>query len=145
MNTASSHPAFQSIGIITIIIFSICPVFRSSATSILLLLVFPPATPRSNNPVNLLSNHVANNTEHRQSRRNTEEPSQISLDILSRDPDVHTPHSGDDVHRQDNRSQDREFAQHVSVLLRALVHADVDLRHVVAVSAGEESVNTVVS
>jgi hypothetical protein len=94
----------------------------------------------SNNPINPLRNKVARETETKQTSRNAPEPDQIALVLLTRHPDVHAPHASDDVHGQDDGSEDGEFAENVGGLLGALVHADVDLGEVVAVGAGEEAV-----
>lgn len=55
------------------------------------------------------------------------------MHILSGYHYVHTPHTRDDIHRQNDCAQNGELAQHISCLLLALVHADVDLCQVVRV------------
>ena len=59
---------------------------------------------------------------------------------LPRNVDVHTPHACNDIHGQNDRADNSQFAQNIGVLLRALVHADVDLSHVVAVGSAQETV-----
>ena len=61
------------------------------------------------------------------------------FELLSRHINVHAPHTCNDVHREDNGADDGELAQDIGVLLGALVHADVDLGNVVAVSSAEEA------
>lgn len=86
-------------------------------------------------PVNPLRNHVTRQPENDQSRRNAEEPRQVSLVLLPRYPNVHTPHASHNIHGQDDRTEDREFAEDIRCLFRALVHADVNLSEVVGVGA----------
>ena len=62
---------------------------------------------------------------------------------MSRHPYVHAPHTGHDVHGQDDGTEDRKLTEDIGGLLGALVHADVDLGEVVAVGAGEEAVSVV--
>jgi hypothetical protein len=52
---------------------------------------------------------------------------------------VHAPDTGDDVHGQDNRTKDSQFAQYIRSLFLALVHADVDLSEVIAMSARKQA------
>ena len=53
---------------------------------------------------------------------------------------VHTPHTGNNIHRQDNGTKDGEFSQDVSVRFGALVHSNVDLGDVVAVRPAQKTV-----
>ena len=46
-----------------------------------------------------------------------------------------TPHACDDIHWQNDSTQDGELAQYVGSLLLALVHADVDLSEVIGVGS----------
>ena len=85
---------------------------------------------KSNNFVPPFRKQEARHAEDYQARRQTPEPRQ-RLDILSRNEAVHTPETGDDVHGQDDGADDGKFAQDVVGLLRALVHADVDLGEIV--------------
>ena len=101
----------------------------------------PQSTIPSHDPINPLRNKVARNAKREQASGNAPEPSQVALVLLTRHPDVHAPHTGDDVHGQDDGAEDGEFAEDVGGLLGALVHADVDLGEVVAVGAGEEAVS----
>lgn len=107
---------------------------------------FPPSHPslisiytQLNNTINLLRNEKAAKPKRQQPSRQAPEPRQIALVLLARHPDVHAPEAGDDVHGEDDGTEDGEFAEDVGGLLLALVHADVDLGEVVAVGAGEES------
>ena len=58
---------------------------------------------------------------------------------MTRDPDVHSPEAGNDVHGQHDGTEDCELAEDVGSLLLSLVHADVDLCEVIAVGASENS------
>lgn len=49
------------------------------------------------------------------------EPRQ-TIDILARHLDVHTPHTTDDIHGENNSTQYSQLAQNISSLLRALIH-----------------------
>ena len=99
----------------------------------------------SNNTINPLRNKVARESKCEKASGNAPEPRQIALVLLARHPDVHAPHTRDNVHGQDDGAEDGEFAEDVGGLLGALVHADVDLGEVVAVGAGEEAVRVKVS
>lgn len=44
---------------------------------------------------------------------------------------VHTPHTRNNIHGEDDGAQNGELTQHISCLLLALVHANVDLCQVV--------------
>lgn len=90
--------------------------------------------------IHLPGNKITDQTKSDQTSSDTEEPCQIALVLLPRDPDVHTPHSGNDIHRKDDRSEDGEFAQYVGVGLGAFVHSDVDLGDVIAMRSGEETI-----
>jgi hypothetical protein len=92
------------------------------------------------NPVNPLSDEEACDAETEKTSGDAPEPHEIPLILLSRHPDVHSPHTRDDVHGQDDGSEDGELAEDVGGLLGALVHADIDLGEVVAMGAGEEAV-----
>jgi hypothetical protein len=81
----------------------------------------------SNNLVHLLRNKEATEAKRQQTGSQTPEPRQIAFILLTRDPYVHPPETGNDIHWQHDGTQDREFAENVGGLLLALVHADVDL------------------
>ena len=89
--------------------------------------------------VNPLGDEEAGDSESEQAGGDTPEPHEVSLVLLPGHPDVHSPHTRDDVHGQDDGSEDCELAEDVGGLLGALVHANVDLGEVVAVGAGEEA------
>lgn len=91
------------------------------------------------NSVNPLGDEEAGDSESEQAGGDAPEPHEVTLVLLSGNPDVHSPHTRDDVHGQDDGSEDCELAEDVGGLLGALVHADVDLGEVVAVGAGEEA------
>jgi len=95
----------------------------------------PPPLAHSHYPIDLLRNKVTRDAKRRQAGSDAPEPKQVALVRLPGNPDVHAPHTGDDVHGQDDGTQDRQLAEDVGGLLRALVHADVDLGEVVAVSS----------
>lgn len=86
-----------------------------------------PSFPPLNNPINHLSNKKATKPKHQQSSRQTPKPRQIPLILLSGDPHIHAPETGDDVHGEDDGAEDGELAEDVGGLFLALVHADVDL------------------
>lgn len=94
------------------------------------------------NPINPLGDKKAGNAKHQQPRRNAPEPSQAILS-LPRHKHVHAPHTRNDIHGQDNGSQDGELAEYIGGLFLTLVHFDVDLSEVVGVRAGEEAVRWV--
>lgn len=88
---------------------------------------------KSHNLVHSLRDHVAGETEHYEPGSDAPEPGEVVLVRLSRDPNVHPPQARDDVHGQDNGTQDRKLAEDVGRLLCTLVHADVDLGEIVLV------------
>ena len=94
----------------------------------------------SHNPISPPRSVKARKPESQQPSGDTPKPRQIIVNDLTRDVDIHTPHAGDNVHRQDNGAHNGEFAEDVGILFRALVHADVDLGDVVAVGSAEETV-----
>ena len=102
---------------------------------------FDPSIPitYSHNAVNSLRNQVTRTSKRDKPTSDTPEPCQIVLGVLAGNPNVHTPHARDDVHRQHDRTQNRQFAEDIRGLLRALVHADVDLGEVVAVGSTEQT------
>jgi hypothetical protein len=104
------------------------------------IIVTPRNTAVSYNTIHPLRDEVARDAKREQTSSNAPEPSQVALVLLARHPDVHAPHTGNDVHGQDDGSEDCEFAEDVGGLLGAFVHADVDLGEVIAVGAGEEAV-----
>lgn len=67
------------------------------------------------------------------------------IDLLARDLDIHTPHARNDIHRQHNGTKNRQFSENVGGLFLPLVHADVDLREIVGMGAGEEPTRTVMT
>lgn len=75
----------------------------------------------------------------RRSELTAPEPIEV-INVLSRYEDVHTPHSRDNVHWKNNSTQDSQFAQHICCLLLTLVHADVDLREVIRMGTGEQTI-----
>ena len=96
------------------------------------------ARSQSDNPVQQFSNVEAAHAEDEQAGGDAPEPLQIAGVLLAGYPDVHAPQPGDDVHGQHDSAQHGELAEHVGRLLLPLVHADVDLRKVVAVRARED-------
>ena len=52
---------------------------------------------------------------------------------------IHSPHAGDNVHREDNGTQNGELAENVVGLLCTLIHTDVNLSKVVAVCSRKEA------
>jgi hypothetical protein len=56
-----------------------------------------------------------------------------------RDLPIHSPDTSNDIHRQHNGTEDGKLAENVRRLLLALIHPDVDLGQVVAVSARKET------
>lgn len=56
---------------------------------------------------------------------------------------VHTPHTRDDIHRENDCAQNGELTQYIGCLLLPLVHANADLCQVVGVGPREKP--TVVS
>ena len=113
------------------------------------------------NAVHSLRDPVTRQSEHQQAACNGDEPVQIALEFLARDPHVHTPQTGDDIHGKDDlspevsrcfgeqwtwqvrniktyRAEDGELAQHVRRLLLPLVHEDVNVRQVRGVRVAED-------
>lgn len=103
----------------------------------------PQRTVPLHDTVDSLRDEVARDAEREQAGGNAPEPGQVAFVLLARHPDVHAPHTGDDVHGQDDGTEDGELAEDIGGLFGALVHADVDLGEVVAVGAGEEAVSVV--
>jgi hypothetical protein len=93
----------------------------------------------SHNPVRLLRDEITSRAKGYKSCRDAPKPGQVALVLLTRYPNVHAPHAGDDIHGQDDSAYDSQLAENVRVLLRPLVHADVDLSDVVAVGSAEET------
>ncbi len=93
----------------------------------------------SNNPVSLLGNEVTTNTKRKQASSDTPEPRQVALVVLPGHPHVHAPHSRDNVHGQDDCTDNGELAKDVGILFGALIHADVDLGDVVAMCSAEQA------
>lgn len=91
------------------------------------------------NTIHLLCHEVACKAEGYQTSRDRPKPRQIAFNVLAWDPHVHSPHTSDDIHGQNDGTDDRKFAENVGGLLCAFVHADVDLSQVIAVSAGEQA------
>lgn len=91
------------------------------------------------NAVYSLSGDVAAESKEEQSSGDTPEPGEVTLVLLTGHPDVHSPETGDNVHGQDDGTQNSELAENVSSLFLSLVHANVDLREVIAVRSGEDS------
>lgn len=52
---------------------------------------------------------------------------------------IHSPHAGDNVHREDNGTQNGELAENVVGLLCTFVHTDVDLGEIVAVCSRKQA------
>jgi hypothetical protein len=92
------------------------------------------------NTINSFRDEIASNAKRKQASSNAPEPGQIALVLLARHPDVHAPHTSDNVHGQDDGTEDGELAEDVGGLLGALVHTDVDLGKVVTVGTREEAV-----
>jgi hypothetical protein len=93
----------------------------------------------SHDPVRLLRDEITSRAKGDQPSRNAPKPCQVTIILLTRYPNVHAPHAGDDIHGQDDSAYDSQLAENVRVLLRPLVHADVDLSDVVAVGSAEET------
>lgn len=89
-------------------------------------------TPSLHNLVHSLGDYVARQAEEDQPRGETPEPGQ-GLVFLARNKDVHAPQTGDDIHGQDDGTEDGQLAEDIGRLLGALVHADIDLSKVVSV------------
>lgn len=90
----------------------------------------------SYNTIHPLGDPVAAQAKHEQSGCDPKEPREVAFILLPRDPDVHSPETGNDIHRQDDGSEHGELAEDVCGLLLSLVHADVDLGEVVAMRSG---------
>lgn len=99
----------------------------------------PPS--HSNNLIKRLRDKITRQPKRQQPTSNAPKPRQAAFILLPRHPHVHSPQSGNDVHRQNNRSQNSQLAQHVGGLLLSLVHADVDLCEVVAMGSSKDSVS----
>ena len=81
----------------------------------------------SNNFVQPFGSKEAAHPEQEKPSSQTPEPGQVALVLLTRDPDVHTPKTCDNIHWKDDRAQDGELSEDIGGLLLSLVHADVDL------------------
>ena len=93
------------------------------------------------NPIHPLCDEEAGDAKDEQTSRDAPEPDQIVFALTGHE-DVHAPHAGDNIHWQNNCTQDRELAQNIGCLLLALVHADVDLGEVVGMSTREKPEDT---
>lgn len=94
----------------------------------------------SNNPVNPLRNHVADDAKPEQAPCYAPEPGQVALVLLSGHPNVHAPQASDDVHRQHNRAEDSELTKHIGRLFLSRRHSDVDLGKVVGMRPSKNPV-----
>jgi hypothetical protein len=56
---------------------------------------------------------------------------------------VHTPDTSYNVHGQNNRTKNGKLSENVGRLLLTLVHPDVDLSKVIAMSAGKKTTGMV--
>jgi hypothetical protein len=52
---------------------------------------------------------------------------------------IHSPHAGDNVHGEDDGTQNGELAENVVGLLCTLVHTDVNLSKIIAVCSRKET------
>lgn len=99
---------------------------------------FPPRRKHLlHNAVYPLGDEEACKSKQEQARRDAPEPGEVPLVLLARNPYVHAPQTGDDVHWQHDGTEHGELAKDVVGLLGALVHANVDLGEVVLVGPGE--------
>lgn len=96
--------------------------------------------PLSDDTIHPLRNHVASQAKAYQPHSDPDEPCQVALVLLARYPNVHAPETRDDVHGENDGTQNGELAEDVGGKLLALVHTDVDLSEVVAMGACKYSV-----
>lgn len=85
-------------------------------------------TYRSYNFVHPLGDQIARHAEEDQTDSDPREPLQVAFVFLTGHPDVHSPETCYDVHREHDSAQNGQLAENVGSLLLSLVHADVDLR-----------------
>jgi len=90
--------------------------------------------------INPLRDNIRSQNKQQKEPTHTPEPIQIPFISLARHPNVHTPHTSDDVEWQDHGTEDGQFAEDIARLFCALVHGDVELGEVVGVGAGEDAV-----
>lgn len=81
----------------------------------------------SDNLVQPFSGEEAAHSKDEKSCSETPEPCQITLVLLTWDPDVHTPETSDNIHGKNDRAEHSEFPEDVGRLFLSLVHTDVDL------------------
>ena len=93
---------------------------------------------QSDNTVHPLRNHIAKQTKAKKTPGDAKEPIKV-FNVLAWNDTVHTPNTSDNVHGQDDSTKDGKLAEDVGSLLLTLVHADVDLREVVAVCSRQET------
>ena len=93
------------------------------------------------NPVHPLGNHVTRHAEEDETSSDAVEPGQVALIFLTGNPHVHTPETGDDVHGQDDGTQDCQLSQHIGGLFLSLIHTNIDLSEVIAVGSSKDPVN----
>lgn len=84
------------------------------------------------NAIHPLRNHVAKQTKGDKTSSNAKEPVEV-FHILAGNNTVHTPDTSHHVHREDDGTENSQLAEDVRRLFLALVHADIDLRKIVAV------------
>ena len=72
--------------------------------------------------------------EYVERKRTWPEPIKI-INILTGYFDVHSPHTTNDIHGEYNGTKDSQFAQDIRSFFLALIHPNVNLGQVVAVSA----------
>jgi hypothetical protein len=82
---------------------------------------------RSNNPIKGSRNEETCTSKTQQSDSDPKEPCQIVIVLLARDPNVHAPEPGDDIHGEYNGAQNGELAEYISSLFLPFIHADVNL------------------
>lgn len=95
--------------------------------------------PNLDNLVDPFGDHVASYSKYEQPCRYTDKPGQVAFVLLARNPDVHAPETGDDVHREDDCAQDGELAENICGLLLAFVHANIDLCEVIGMRPSQYS------
>ena len=99
-----------------------------------------PKTPRrnSNESIHPPGSIIARKPETKESDGDANEPGKVAFVLLTWNPDIHAPEAGDDVHGEDNGTEDGELVEAIGRLFGTLRHLAVDLSEVVAMGSGED-------
>lgn len=89
----------------------------------------------SYNAINTFGDEEASHSEKDKSGGDAPEPGQRWM-VLAGDNHVHAPHTGDNIHGQDDSAQHGQLVEYIVGLLGLFRHFDVDLRKIIGVCTG---------